>query len=150
MTSFYASIVNRKHIENPGNSARKKNNFFGLQQCASNQPTSKTEKLKSGNADQILGRINTGSCWKERVRLYFEFTAELFSYRICILGFKKKKTSKIIVPLSQVKNVCFTLPASMASFLPALPLLWSLQHDYFPFKTILKDINTMKLEGMGL
>lgn len=34
-------------------------------------------------------------------------------------------------------------------FFPALPVFWRLQHDYFPLKTILKDINTMKLEGMG-
>lgn len=37
----------------------------------------------------------------------------------------------------------------MVGFFPALPVFWSLQRDYFPFKTILKDINTMKLEGMG-
>jgi len=41
----------------------------------SNQPSSKTEKFKTGNADQIFGRINSESCWKEIVRLYFEFIA---------------------------------------------------------------------------
>lgn len=33
-------------------------------------------------------------------------------------------------------------------FFSALPVLWSLQHGYFPLKTILEETNTMNLEGM--
>lgn len=74
---FCASTITRKHTANPGNSAReekKKHNIFGPQQRVSNQPSSETEKFRSGNTDQIFGKINTESCWKETVRLYFEFT----------------------------------------------------------------------------
>lgn len=53
---------------------KKKHNIFGPQQRVSNQPSSETEKFRSGNTDQIFGKINTESCWKETVRLYFEFT----------------------------------------------------------------------------
>lgn len=63
-------------------------------------------------------------------------------------------SSNIIVPLAQLQNVSSMQQVLYClltwwGFFPAPPVLWSLQHDYFPLKTILKDINTMTLEGMG-
>lgn len=49
----------------------------------------------------------------------------------------------------KLKYVSFLLPAYMVGFCPAPPVLLSLKHACFPFKTILKDIKTMKCEGMG-